>query len=498
MSALAVSLAALIILFYSATATAGPAKDKELRLSLSDGIVRLLENNLDVSIERISPEVAAERVRSERGRFDIEAFTSFRRTDSTTPLPARSSVAAGGLTSIESETNSLSAGLTGITPFGTEYTFEVTDDWTADTLSGLEFEYTSFTGVTITQPLLKDFGRSANELSLRLARKDREISEMRFRQIVTERVAEYIRAYWELTRARGELRVRKESLGLAEALFERNRKKLAAGVTSRLEVTQSEAAVAARRDEVLIAGKAVRERDKELKLLISRDVYTLRDREIVPTDEPLVGDESFALEGSVAVALKKRPDYLETKSTLEKNNIRVKFTENQRFPTVDLEGSYGLAGLGDGFSGSFTGIDENPRWSVGVAVRYPLGNRTATGELRAAKLEADQQLLRLKKLEQQIIMEIDSAVKDIEADRKRVETARKATELAAESLSAEEKKLEAGRSTSYNVLQVEEDLTRARLNEVSSLVDYNLSVVRYFKEVGTLLEIYDIGFSEEL
>lgn len=453
----------------------------------------VLENNLDITIERISPKIAEAGVLTEQGAFDIDIFGSVRRSDSETPLNARASTAAGGLSSIKSETWSLATGLEGKTGIGTVYTLETRNNSTSNTLSGFTPEYDSFTGVTLTQPLLKGFGAGVNRLRLNSALKDRDISVNRLKQTITETVARFAAAYWDLARAKAELGVRVESEQLALALAEINRKKLAAGAASVLEVTQARAAAAVRRDGVITAQRTLRERENELKLLISDDVYALRDTEIV-TDEPgpdkSLAPEAATLEDDVSEALRSRPDYLEIRGEIEKTALQVKYADKQKFPQVDLEASYGFNGLGGSFKDSYSGIDSNPEWTLGLVVRYPLGNRAATGELKSARLQSGADLLRLKKLEQSIILSLDGARKEIETARARVEAARTSTALTKESLEAEEKKLAAGRSTTYNVLLVQEDLAGARLNEIGAVIDYNKSLISYLAEKGTLLAGY--------
>lgn len=447
----------------------------------------LIENNLQVKASRLDPRIAGARVKSAQGAFDPEIFGSFKRADASMPLSARSSVAAGGLRSVESESYSFNAGIEGTTGLGTEYRFEVRDDWTADTFSGFEFEYESFTGVTVRQPLLKGFG-NGELLALNVALKDKAASEQRFRQVLTNALSEYADAWWALMSARGGLEVRRESLQLAATLLEVNRKKLEAGALSRLEVVQTESAAASRREDLLVAQKAVQESQRRLKELIAADAYSMRDDELVPVGEGTLRPVSGAVNDAVSAALAARPDYMELKTTLERERIVLKYRADQAWPEVDLEASYGFNGLGDSFSRSFIDINSNPEWSVGVVFSYPLGNRTARGELEAVRLQAAQAVLNLKRLEQEIVLRLGGALEQIETDLKRLEAADEAVRLAEETLDAEEKKLEAGRSTTFNVLRIQEDLLLARLKRLDAVSDYNTSLVAFYREKGTLPE----------
>lgn len=459
---------------------------KEMFLSLKDGVVKVLENNLDITIERISPEIAEAGILTEEGAFDLSLFGSMKRQDVMTPLSARESVSSGGLTTLDSTTYSLETGVTGKSRYGTEYTLELRNDWTSETLNAFNYEYESFTGVVVTQPLLKGFGEDSNIAELKIAQKDRDISVHRLKQKILDTVAEFGLKYWDLIRVREELKVRIESQTLAETLYGINKKKLEAGAMSALEVVQAEAAAAARKDDVIVALKAVKDTENTIKMLIASDVHAVKDTEIIPSADSPLKAEPEGYEESVKKAVTTRPDYRETVAVIDKGRLQTVFAEDQKLPEVDLEASYGFNGIGDSFSSSFD-LD-SPEWTIGLSFTYPIGNRAAYGALSSARLTTDQAVLRLHRLEQQIILNIDNALKDMESGRTRLEAARIATNLTRESLVAEEKKLAAGRSTTYNVLRIQEDLAKARLNEIAAIADLNKAIITYYKEKGTLLD----------
>jgi outer membrane protein TolC len=131
-------------------------------------------------------------------------------------------------------------------------------------------------------------------------------------------------------------------------------------------------------------------------------------------------------------------------------------------------------------------------------MKFPIGNRAAGGDLRVARLEAKKSLLNLKKLEQEILVEIDNAIRELDMNKQRIEVTKISTKLARESLRAEEIKLKAGLSTSHNVLEFQEDLAEARSREISAVIDYNKSQVELSRVKGMLLEEEGISFSENM
>ncbi|MBI5235875.1 MAG: TolC family protein [Deltaproteobacteria bacterium] len=485
-----------IALFAASTAL---AQDEPQRkpLSLREGAAAVLENNLDLIVERVAPLVAALDVDSARAVYDPETFTLLKRTEAKTPLSARSQTAAGGLSSSESEGYTLEAGVEGRLALGAKYTLEVKEERTADTFNRFEPQFASFAGLKLTQPLFKNLGREATEYQINVAGKNRDISVHKLKGRLLETLSEYCGVYWDLLQLREELKVREESLRLAETLLELNRKKFRAGVMSALDVSHAESAAAARLDQVLIARRGVKDKEAALKLLISGDVYGIKDVELTPSEEASVEPVEAKLDDALKTAFSKRPDYLELKSEIEKSRLRIRYAENQRYPLIDLEASYGFNGLGETAGQSWRSLDSNPEWSLGVRFKMPLEGTGAQAELAGARLASSQSLLKLKRLEQRTIIKTDLIIKDLRDCLIRAMNAKRSTALAKNTLKAEEEKLNAGLSTTYSVLKVQDDLSMARLNEIGASIDYNKTLVRYNMEKGTLLEALGLKFGDE-
>jgi outer membrane protein TolC len=203
---------------------------------------------------------------------------------------------------------------------------------------------------------------------------------------------------------------------------------------------------------------------------------------------------------SIRTALQMRADYLSAKQSLEKQNILVQFNRNQLWPEIDLLGSYGLNGRSDSGFNDFidnTAGARSPVWTVGVAVTLPIGNRQARANYHTARLQAEQLLLSLKGLEQDIVVQVDNAVGHVETNLKSVEAASAASRLALESLDAEKKKLLAGTSTTFLVLQAQSQLAAARSAEIRARADYSESLVALDLAEGTILKKNDIVLDEK-
>ena len=225
---------------------------------------------------------------------------------------------------------------------------------------------------------------------------------------------------------------------------------------------------------------------------------------------------NVALEESIQIALSDRPDLLVKKKELENRNIEVKYNENQTYPTLDLVSSLGLNGIsgeainitsgtvqgkskfGGGYDNALSdlGSGKYHLWEFGFNLSYPLGNRAAKSRLVAKKLEVAQLLLDIKDVEKTIAVEVREAYRQIKTDIKRVHAARIARKLAEQKLSAEEKKFEVGLSTSFNVLEFQEDLAEEQSNEIKAIIDYKKSRNRLRQVKAQTLKENNIQLSE--
>jgi outer membrane protein TolC len=383
--------------------------------------------------------------------------------------------------------------LTGTLPPGTQYEVSVFDTRTSGTLApgGI---HTGTSSLTLTQPLLKNFGRS-NTAGLRIARKDRQIAIEQTAGRVMDIVSDVSRAYYELVFAIEDHAAKVEDLQRAKALLADNRTRVDVGVMSPLDVTQAEAGAAEREEAVIVAERAITERENALKRLVASDVMTLAGVSLRPTESlPDIEAVATDLARSTRIALAGRPDIKEARHEIERRGLQRAFTRNQSLPEVNLETSYGLNARGDNAREFATNLSarDHPAWSVGVTATMPLGNRQADAAYRIARLEEERAGLTLRRLEQDIIVQVDNAVGQVRTNGKRIDATRAARRLAEESLAAEESKLRAGVSTSFLVLQAQSQLAAARSAEIRARADYGTSLVELARVEGTTLEKHHI------
>ena len=313
-------------------------------LKLADCYVSAIKNNLGIAILKNKPIVYGWREVTEKAIFDPNYNFSMSYMDAKTPTTSSTRLSTG-FSRLESDVLQFNTGISGLIPFGTKYDIGFSDTKTDGTLTMFESEYDGVFSLSLTQPLLKNFGLSPNLSKLRIARIGREISEEELRNILITTLNEVQIKYWDLVLAIREYEVYKESLRLAETLLEDNRKRVEVGILPPIEITQSEAGVAAREEAVIIGEQRISQRENDLKILIYLNTADIIDKKIIPIDEPLVKEKILSFDKSLANALSKRPEYLIAQKNIKSKKIENKYYRNQRLPEVNFVGQYNMKGV---------------------------------------------------------------------------------------------------------------------------------------------------------
>ncbi len=484
-------------------------EEKKLELSLQKVIEITLENNLDIAVERINPKIEDENILSENSFFDRTFFSDISVDKSNDP--SASAFASPDVT--KEENINFSAGLKQELKTGASYElkFSSVRNITNSTFSGLDPQYSSFIDLDFTQPLLKDFGIGLNTRKIKVATNDRKISQNEFKSFVMQSISDVQNIYWDLVFKRDDLKVKKQSLGLAKDLENRVRIQVDVGVLAPLEILQAQSEVAAREEAVIITENEIKDLEDQLKTKLNfppdAEEWNLT---LVPADSPSFAAEIFQLEEYLTIALESRPKMEQLKLDLDNKQIDVAYKENQMYPTIDLVASLGLNGISGNavpVTSQSSGTTQTTRfggdydrslsralsgdtysYDIGLKFEYPIGNRAAKSSLTASKLEVEKTLIEIKNQEQQITLEVKEAVREIQTNIKRVNVTRVSKKLAEEKMSAEEKKFEVGLSTSFKVLEFQKDLAEEQSKEIKAIIDYTKSIVNLYKVAGVTLE----------
>jgi len=494
-----ITLAALPGVALAQQAAQAPAQQAPtLELSLEEVVKRALENNVDIAVERFSPEAASESVRSAEGAFDFGTSAGLSQGKRSTP---QSSVFSGAQ-KVDTDTSIWNVGASQLLKTGGQLnlTFNNQRQDTNNIFSTFNPSYSSTLTLNLTQPLLRNFKVDAARQQLRVSKKNKEISDVAFTQTVVNTIANVKQNYYELIYAIDALDAARKSLALAQKLLEENQIRVKVGTMAPLDVIEAESEVAARQVSVISAEANLLAAEDNLK----RTIFPKTDGamwalHLVPTDRPSADPMPVDEAAAIQRALENRTDIVQARLSLESSNYTVEYAKSLTKPGLDLVASYGMAGIGgtqierDGLGGpiiseipggygdalsSVFGFDY-PNWSVGVNFSLPIQNRTAKGNQARARIARDQALASLVRLEMTIATEVRSAARAVETNFKQVDSTRAARVLQERRLDAEEKKFAAGMSTNFLVTQAQRDLRTAQVAELRAIADYRESIINF-------------------
>jgi outer membrane protein len=470
-----------------------------LELSLDEAVKRALENNNDIAVEKYNPELSEENIRLYRGFYDPVLSSTVSQLEQTSPV---TSAFAGAQNSVNTNTTTYNFGASQLLKTGGNARLDFSNNRgsTNSVFSTFNPSYNSGLNARLSQPFLRNFQIDTSRLQLKVAKKNREISDAQFQQTVTNTVATVKDRYYDLLYAIDNLEAQRKSLALAQKLLDENQIKVKVGTMAPLDVVAAQSEVASREEGVIVAEAALMDAEDAIKSAIFRQndpsVWALR---IVPTDRPTAESVPVDVEAATRKALEARTDIVVARKGLENADLNVKYASNQRLPDLSLIAAYGTNGVGgtiiqrQGFGGAVIGTipggysdalssvfgRDFPTWTLGVNFSYPLFNRQADATAARAKISREQSQTSLRRLEMQVASEVRSAGRAVETNYKRVESTRAARVLQEQRLDAEQKKFAAGMSTNFLVTQAQRDLALAEVLELRAVADYRKSIVNF-------------------
>lgn len=479
--------------------------EEGIRLTLDQAVEIAMRRNLGLVIERYNWIQTREGVLQSLGIYDTFLSGSVQFRDETSPTVEL----VEGVPVTQTESQAYSLTLSQLTPLGGLAELS-TSAFTQETNSQNVFLNPLFStraDLTYSQPLLRGFGQLVTERRFLVARVSSAQAVELFETQVAQTIRDVERAYWDLVEARNQLVVAEEALGLAQVLHDQNQVRVDVGTLAPLELIQSEAGIATREEGIIRAEAAIGDAADRLRLLLNLELGEYWDAPIVPVTDAEIERVEVDLQQAIETALSERPEVTAQLRRLDALEIDTRFSRNQARPQLNLELNYGLGGLAGegeapdpetgeirqvqgGFSDAYRQVADRDfdRWQVSLLFSYPLQNRDRRAQATISELALDEGLAELEQLERQIMTEVRSAARQVETAAKQIESARVSRRLEERNLEAERKRYENGMSSSFRVLQIQEDLTQARSREVSAVTAYRRALAEYYRSVGILLE----------
>jgi len=491
-------------------------------VSLQECIALALKFNTELQIQRLGPVTAAAGVRQARAIFDPALFGEVNQNRSVVPAETINIFTTGATTGTSStelydQTFNGNVGLRKLLLSGGQLEALWRNNRNSSNpsfLNLLDPQYGTNLGLSLNQPLLRDFGWKYTLLRVEVAQNTEDASYYRYRAAIADIITRVELAYWRLVLALQSVEVSEQGQALARETQRQNEGKFNVGALPQTAVLEARAEVARRDANLLeVQNAAENARDALRAIINARDPTALALLRINPQERPLVVPYTISLDRSLKNALLERPELLAARLDIRGAGLQRKIAENQLLPRLNFAGAIGLNGssgtalppipsetpgvpaskanpnLEGGYGRSLELLPDGRyyNYTAGVVVEVPLGNARAKADYAQANIAFDQSRLSLRQIEETITLEIKQAVNNLVTDLKSVDATRLARELEEENLRNQQARYDVGLATTKDLLDFQERLTLARFREIQALTQYNSDLAQMRRVDGSLL-----------
>jgi outer membrane protein TolC len=385
-----------------------------------------------------------------------------------------------------------SVGLKGHTISGTEYSFDFRVTDVRNTRSSLELPQ-AFTGVTLTQPLLRNAWNGSEIADRKIAIIEREAAFHTYRSKLIEMIAELQSAYWNLAFAQEKYRFALQSLKIAEKIVTDAKLRLKTGKMSMVDLIEAEAGLAARQANIADARQELLDAANQLKLMLSTDDIG-KDRLLYCTKKIFVDDSERPVRAhSDSIGrfdIKNHPEFRIRRLELDKEAVVLSYRTGQCLPGLNAKGSCGINGYGSKTPSALNRLlhDPQPAWSAMLELELPvLGGVESRNLLAAQKFKKEAAQKNLSAIEYQITNTMRIITQRVAAHCELARNAGLVVDFRQRLLDIEFKKLDAGKSTYRLIYETEEKLSEAKQSQLESNVRYRMAIVQQAKITGSML-----------
>ncbi len=473
-----------------------------VRLTLEEAVKFALDRNLDISVQRLNPEINDIAIASISSVYHPALTSTISDAKNVNTPTSQLQLSTGGA-GVEQQTLAYNGGIAQSVKWGGgSYQVTLNNSRGTTTSNNALFipQFQSTWSGIYTQPLLRNFRIDSTRQQLAVTKINRDISDVQLRATITNTLSNVRNAYWDYVYAVQAVEVAQKSLDLASKLVQDNQTRVEVGTMAPIDVVQAQSEQATRRQALVTAQSTRRTAELALKrLIVSGTQDPNWNAQIDPTDRPDFRVEPVDLEAAVRRALSERTDLEIANKNILSNDVTLKFLQDQMRPQADFQATYGLAGIGGtnfvrnnavlgsqitqinpgGLGDAFSSLFRNqfPRWTVAVNISYPLGVSSQEASVARARVQLTQVQAQMKQIELQVATDVTNAAIQAQNTAEAVQASQAARELSQKKLEAEQSKFEVGMSTNYFVVQAQRDLSDAQNSELRAILNYRKSLV---------------------
>jgi outer membrane protein TolC len=445
--------------------------------------------------------------------YDPVIIGSFGEEHQTTPL---ANLQIYGVPLLQLNTGQANFGFAQAFATGSSFSFEFNNNrqTTNSPFFNLSPALGSMYRVSFQQQLLSGFGFGPNLRYLRIAKNDKKISDIGFKDQVMATVTQVENIYWDLVSSYEQAQVNEQSVAFAQQSLDNAKKQLQLQSIPAMDVMKAEAEVSKRAQDLTVARTSLQLQELLMKnaLTKSLDDPVLESVNVVPTDRAQTAQPPTANQSVQALidqALRERPELQESDIDLVNRQISGKAARNALLPSLSLVAFYGGSGLAGplnpvynipgvpnvstvptDFGGALGNSFNNtaPDYYVGFNLNIPIRNRVAKADQYRSELEYRQAELRREELRKQIRIEVRNAEYALQQTAARVDAAQKARDLAQRTFEITQKEQTLGAGSTFQTMTAQRDLALGELDLVTAKTVYEKAKVELDRATASTLE----------
>lgn len=496
----------VIVLTILALFTMRAWSQTQKRLSLDEALRTAVERNLGVQLQRINLESSAISLELTRAAYEpvVNSFAQHQTADreATTRTEGESGDA---FTRSSSDFNTT---LSKPEPYGLTWNLNFNNNlFDSNEAFSLGETYTTTISVGFSQELLQGFSldKEVRRNTEYVAKVNYDGSRYDLETTVILVLESTENAYWDLVLAIEQLKVQRQSLRLAQQLYEQNKVKIEVGTLAPIELVNTEATIATRESEIIDAENRVFAAEDLLKKVLNlpREEWFY---EIIPSDRATITPVETDFDRDFDRAVTNRPELKKNLKEAEGALLSFKFRRNQLKPKLTLGGGYSSTGtsapipisqetiLPSSYNDAFhkARFNEFPGWQVNLNLTWNPLNRQGKLNMAQARVGLRQKELIAEQTKIAIMEEVRTSRRDLDSNLKSIKANEKALRYREENLKAEVQKFQNGLSTNYLVSEAQKDLAEAESKVIESKIQYLKSLVKYYKSMGLLPDQHKI------
>ena len=493
--------------------TTGPDLDLEpiVRMGLHEIIHRAVANNHDVKVAAYQPAIEGARVIEALANFDPVFFTNLQyqqKHELSAGTIFNSFTGGSPYTSfiLDSDLGTLQTGVQQNLASGgqLQLQYQATYNWFLPQQTQFSPFYENDLTLSITQPLLRNFGYDVNHAQIVINRLNQKVSRLEFRKSVEQNVADIEKAYWQLVQAVRDIRIQEQLIVQTEqtynVLFNRMQQKID---VSPLQVAQAQTQLELRRSQLIQFKAQARDLSDQIKGLMSDPEYPVTSNVLIlPADEPIDEPIDFDLQDEINTAMENRLELGEQQLKVDAAVVTVSVAKNNLLPQFDFVGSVGPQSVNSDFGLTFTGLDfSHVDFTVGFKLQMPIGNRAARAIYQRSLYQHMQAIEQYRSNIETVAVDVKTAARAVQTTWEVSRSSRRSRFAAEDALKRIDTRESSGEPLTPEFvqlkLQIQDALAESRQNEAEAISNYNIALSTLEKAKGTILRYDNVVLQED-